>query len=158
MTAHLLCPTLRIVARAEEDAIVPKLRSAGATRTVSPHAIVAGRMAQAVLRPAVLDFIELATRKEYPDLQLEEQHVLPAGPLDGVTVGGSGLRSHAGFLLVAIKRHDGHLSFNPENDALIAAGDTLITLTVTSNSLAPMGWSSRGGRTYGADTLRVGME
>lgn len=49
MTARLLHPTLPIVARAEEEAMVPKLLRAGATRTVSPHAIVAAQMAQAVL-------------------------------------------------------------------------------------------------------------
>lgn len=59
MTARELCPTLPIVARVEEDALVPKLRSAGATQTVSPIAIVAGRVVQAVLQPAVLDFIEV---------------------------------------------------------------------------------------------------
>jgi voltage-gated potassium channel len=50
MTARLLHPTLPIVARAEEEAMVPKLLRAGATRTVSPHAIVAAQIAQAVLK------------------------------------------------------------------------------------------------------------
>ena len=97
MTARLLCPTLPIVARAEEDGTVPKLLIARALRrTVSPHAIAGGRMAQAVLRPAVLDFIEVATSKEHTDLQMEEQLVPPGSPLDGKTVGTSGLRSPAG--------------------------------------------------------------
>ena len=128
MTARLLHPALPIVARAEEEATVPKLLRAGATRTVSPHAIVGGRMAQAVLRPAVLDFIEVATRKGHPDLQMEEQLVCPGSPLDGKTVGTSGLRSRLGLILVAIKRRDGHLAFNPGDDAAVAAGDTLIIL------------------------------
>ena len=75
-------------------------------------------MAQAVLRPAVLD----------ADLQMEEQLVRPGSPLDGKTVGTSGLRSRPGLILVAIKRPDGHLAFNPEDDAPVGAGDTLITL------------------------------
>jgi K+/H+ antiporter YhaU regulatory subunit KhtT len=32
------------------------------------------------------------------------------------------------LILVAIKRRDGRLAFNPEDDAPVAAGDTLITL------------------------------
>jgi voltage-gated potassium channel len=55
MTARELCPTLPIVARAEEDAVAPRLQSAGATRTVCPHAIVAARVAEAVLQFTVLD-------------------------------------------------------------------------------------------------------
>jgi voltage-gated potassium channel len=118
MTARLLCPRLPIVARAEDDATVPKLRRAGATRTASPNAIAGGRMAQAVLCPAVLD----------ADLQMDEQLVPPGSPLDGQTVGSSGLRARPERILVAIKRSDGHLAFNPEDDTPVAAGDTLITL------------------------------
>ena len=128
MTARLLRPALPIVSRAEEETTVPKLLRAGATRTVSPHSIVGGRMAEAVLRPAVLDLIEDATGKRDPDLQMEEQLVSPGSPLDGKTVGASGLRSRLDFILVAIKRRDGHLAFNPADDAPVAAGDTLITL------------------------------
>ena len=128
MTARLLRPGLPIVSRAEEDATVPKLLRAGATRTVSPYVMAGGCIAQAVLRPAVLDFVEDATRKGEADLQLEEQLVRPGSVLDGKTVGTSGLRSWSGLILVAIKHRDGQLAFDPEDDALVVAGDTLITL------------------------------
>ena len=59
---------------------------------------------------------------------MEEQLVPPGSPLDGKTVGTSGLRSRRGRILVAIKRPDGHLAFNPEDDAPVGVGDTLITL------------------------------
>lgn len=58
MTARGLHPTLPIVARAQDEATVPNFLRAGATRTVSPHAIVGERIALAVLRPAVLDILE----------------------------------------------------------------------------------------------------
>lgn len=128
MTARLLCPSLPIVSCAEEESMVQKLERAGATRVVSRHAIAGGLMAQAVLRPALLDFIEEATGKRHPDLRMEEQLVGPGSPLDGKTVGTSGLRSRLGLVLVAIKRPDGQLAFNPDDDAPVAAGDTLITL------------------------------
>jgi voltage-gated potassium channel len=128
MTARLLRPALAIVACVEDDATAPKLLHAGATRTVSPHAIAGGRLAQAVLRPAVLDFIQDATMTGHPDLQMEEQLVRPGSSLDGKTVGTSGLRSRLGLILIAIKRRDGRLAFNPEDDAPVVAGDTLITL------------------------------
>ncbi len=128
MTARLLCPALPIISRAEDEGTVQKLARAGANRIVSPHAIAGGLMAQAVLRPAVLDFIEEATWKGHTDLQMEEQLVGPGSPLDGRTVGTSGLRARSGLILVAIKRRDGQLAFNPADDAPVAAGDTIITL------------------------------
>ena len=128
MTARLLCPLLPIVSCAEDESMVHKLERAGATRVVSRHAIAGGLMAQAVLRPALLDFIEEATGKRHPDLRMEEQLIGPGSPLDGKTVGTSGLRSREGLVLVAIKRPDGSLAFNPDDGAPVAAGDTLITL------------------------------
>jgi K+/H+ antiporter YhaU regulatory subunit KhtT len=62
------------------------------------------------------------------DLQMEEELVRPGSPLDGQTVGSSGLRARRGSILIAIKRLDGRLAFNPEDDAPVAAGDTLIIL------------------------------
>jgi voltage-gated potassium channel len=118
IAAHLLCPELAIVSRAEEAAMVPKLLRAGASRTASPYAIAGGRIAEAVLHPFALD----------AHLELDEQLVRPGGPLDGQTAGTSSLRLERGHMLVAIKRRDGHMIFNPVGDAPIAAGDTLITL------------------------------
>jgi voltage-gated potassium channel len=128
MTARLLRPALPVVSRAREEDTVQKLLRAGATRTVSPHALVGGRMVQAVLRPAVLDLIEDTTGKGNPDLRLEQQLVRPGSPLVGKTIAASGLRSRLGLILVAIRRRDGQLAFNPADDAPVAAGDTLITL------------------------------
>jgi voltage-gated potassium channel len=139
MTAHLLCPALPIVARVVENATVPKLLRAGATRIVSAHALVAGRLAQAVVRPSVLDLVDAATSHVYPDLQMEERLVGPGSPLDGNTLGSSGLRALPGLIVVAIKHPDGHVAFNPGNDAPVAAGDTLITLSVAAHALAPIG-------------------
>jgi voltage-gated potassium channel len=128
MTARALRPDLTIVSRVEDPAALPNLLRAGATRTVSLRAIAGRRMAQAVLRPAALDVIEEVIGRANPDLRMEEQLVRPGSALDGKTVGTSGLRSWRGLILIAIKHRDGHLTFDPNDDAAIRAGDTLITL------------------------------
>jgi voltage-gated potassium channel len=133
MTARALHRPLLIVARAEEEAAAPKLLRAGATRTMSPHAIAGGHIAKAVLRPAVFDFLDDITTEGPPDvrhldLRMDEQVVQPGSALDGKTVGSSGIRSWRGLILIAIRHADGHLQFDPEADARIVAGDTLITL------------------------------
>jgi len=115
-------------ARAEEAASVPKLVRAGANRVVSPHVIGGGRVAQAVLRPAVLDFIEVATRSEHLDLQIEEVPVAAGSGLAGRTIATTGVRADIGLILVAVKQASGHMLFNPPDTAALAAGDTLIVL------------------------------
>jgi voltage-gated potassium channel len=128
MSARALRPELTIVSRVEDAAALPNLLRAGATRTVSPHAIAGRRIAQAVLRPAALDVIEEVIGQADRDLRMEEQLVQPGSALDGKTVGTSGLRSWHALILIAIKHRDGHLTFDPDDDTPIAAGDTLITL------------------------------
>ena len=81
------------------------------------------------MRPAVSELIEGVGDTGHAHLHLEEQLVDPGGPMDGQTVGGSGLRqAGGGLILVAIKHRDGRLAFDPEDDAPVVAGDVLITV------------------------------
>jgi voltage-gated potassium channel len=128
MSARLLNERLFIVARAEAEPAEQKLLRAGANRVVSPYAIGGFRVAQAVLRPTVLDFIELATRTEHLDLQIEEAQVGAGSRLAGATLRASNLRQELGIIIVAIKKGAGHVQYNPTGDAVMEAGDTLIAL------------------------------
>jgi len=84
MSARLLSESLFIVARSEEPETEPKLLRAGANRVVSPYVIGGQRVAMAVLRPNVVDFIELATRSDYLELQIEESRIEEGSALAGV--------------------------------------------------------------------------
>jgi voltage-gated potassium channel len=128
MSARLLNDKIPIIARAEEGATIEKLRRAGATRVVSPYLIGGNRVAEAVLNPAVVDLIEVATKREHLDLQIEEVEVGPQSPLPGRTVAETGLRTEIGLILVAIKRGSGHMEFNPADQARMQSGDTLIVM------------------------------
>jgi voltage-gated potassium channel len=128
MSARLLNDKLFIVARAEGELAEEKLRRAGASRVVTPYAIGGAKVAMAVLRPAVVDFIELATGAEHLDLQIEETLIQPGSKLAGVTLHASGLRQDLGVIVVAIKKEDGRLVANPPHDAVMMPGDTLIAL------------------------------
>jgi len=128
MSARFLNEKLFIVARAEGEAAEKKLLRAGANRVVSPYAIGGQRVAQAVLRPNVMDFLELATRSEHLELQIEETEVRPGSTLAGRTVRDSPVRSELGIIIVAVKKPDGRMVFNPASEFVIEAGDLLITL------------------------------
>jgi voltage-gated potassium channel len=128
MSARLLSPKLFIVSRAEGEPAEQKLLRAGANRVVSPYALSGFKMAQAVLQPNVVDFLELATQTEHLDLQIEETLVDPGSALAGKTLRDSRLRVDLGIIVVAIKKGSGHLLSNPQGDAVMEPGDTLIAI------------------------------
>jgi voltage-gated potassium channel len=128
MSARLLNERLFIVARAEGEGAELKLRRAGASRVVSPYTIGGHRVAQAVLRPNAMDFIELATRVGHLELQIEEVEVRARSPLVGQAIKASPVRSELGIIIVAIKKPGGKMAFNPAPDTALEAGDLLITL------------------------------
>jgi voltage-gated potassium channel len=128
MSARLLNEGVPIVARAEEESTAKKLLRAGATRIVSPYVIGGTRVAHAILRPAVLDFIEVATGREQIELQIEEVSALPGSRLSGETLGSCRVREDFNVIVVAIKRQKGPMTFNPGADERIEAGDTLVML------------------------------
>lgn len=128
MSARLLNDGLFIVARAEGDDAEAKLKRAGANRVVSPTAIGGQRVAQAVLRPAVLDFIELAGRTQHLELQLEEVRLRTGARLVGQALREAKLRDHADVLVVAIKRQDGTMLFNPAPETRFDVDDVLVVL------------------------------
>jgi voltage-gated potassium channel len=128
MSARLLNARLFIVARAEDERAEQKLLRAGADRVVSPYAIGGARMAQAVLRPTVVDFLELATRTEHLALQIEEVQIVAGSRLAGTTLRDSQVRQDLGIMIVAIKKAAGEMLFNPPPDAAMQPGDILITL------------------------------
>ncbi|MGZ8375149.1 MAG: potassium channel family protein [Nitrospira sp.] len=128
LTARGLNKSLYIVARAGDEGSEHKLMRAGANRVSSPYHIGGMQMAQAVIRPAVMDFLELATQSEHLDLQMEELTVEQGSRFDGRTPCDCGLDEDRGLVLIAVKRTSGHLEFNPGSKVLLAEGDKLIVL------------------------------
>ena len=127
LTARGINPGLFILARASDDGADLKLLRAGANKVVSPYVIGATRMAQAVLRPSVVDFIDIATGTESLELQLEEIKVGSNSQLVGKTLINSCIRKDLGIIIVGIKKGN-HMRFNPVPTTEIEPGDILITL------------------------------
>jgi voltage-gated potassium channel len=132
LTARSLNPNLFIVARGEDIGSEKKLLRAGANKVESPYRMGGQKMAQTIMRPTVVTFMELAM-KEGVDWTMEEIAVGPASPLQGVPLSDSGIRQNLNLILVAIKRADGEMLFNPSHETPILAGDTLIALGLRKN-------------------------
>lgn len=128
LSARELNPNLFIVARAGEEGSEQKLLRAGADRVVSPYHIGGLRIAHTILKPAVVDFIEFATKSGNIDLQMEELTVQEGSKLAGFTLDECGIGRDLGIIIVAIKKTTGDMKFNPTFRTSIKAGDTLIAL------------------------------
>jgi voltage-gated potassium channel len=128
LTARVVRPDLFIVARVESDDAEPKLRRAGADRVISPYHIGATHMAQSALRPAVVDFVQLATSSGHLDLSMEQVKIQHGSGLVGQTIVEAGIRQKFGLIVVAIRRGDGTMDFNPSPESVIRAGDELVVL------------------------------
>jgi voltage-gated potassium channel len=128
LTARVLAPGLFIVGRAETEDAERKLRRAGADRVVSPYAIGAQQMAQTALRPAVVDFVKLATQAGSLELAMEQIRVAGTSGLAGQSLIEANLRQRFGVIVVGIQRASGRMEFNPSPDAIMQDGDQLVVL------------------------------
>ncbi len=128
LTAKGIRPDLYVVARSTEAGSERKLKRAGADKVVSPYLIGAQRMAQTVIRPTVADFVELTFLNTHKALQMEELKVGSHTELAGVSLKDSGLRQRLDLIIMAVRKPDGEMVFNPPADTVIQVSDTLIAL------------------------------
>lgn len=135
LTARQLNPGIFIVARAGSKAAKSKLLAAGANRVDSPYEIGAVSMAQRVLRPSVTSFLDLVFAYDRNDIKMEEIPVDPASSLTGVMLKDSGIRQKFNLIIIAIKKPDGGMIFNPSYNTVINSGDTVIAMGKSENLL-----------------------
>lgn len=128
LTARQLNPKLYIVARADSEQHIPRLRLAGADRVMMPHTLGGVRMAQSVLRPTVTSFLEMAIMGEDFDLQMEEVEISPESELVDKDLIESQIRPRFNIIVIAIKKPDGQMTFNPVPQEVLKAGDTMIVV------------------------------
>ncbi len=128
LIAKRLNPDLFVVTRANQNETIKTLYAAGANKVVSPFGIGARRMAHAVIRPTVIHFLELAFADESTDIHMEEFPVKPSSSLVDKTVQESGIRQDYNLIILAMKKADGSMAFNPSANTRIEAGDTLIAV------------------------------
>jgi len=128
LTARGFRSDLKIIARASEEEATCKLLRAGASQVLSPYFFVGSRIAQLLLRPNVLDFIDAAFGTERLDVEIGEVRIDASSPLVGKILGDSAIRQEADVIILGVKPAEGPLVFNPAHERLIRAGDTLIVI------------------------------
>lgn len=116
LTARSLNPDIYIVARASSPETPARLQRAGANRVISPYRSSGRQMALLVLRPRVVDSLEILGRR------LEEVAVEPGSHLVGQTV------AHAcgAAVPLLIHRSGGETITHPGPDVLVEEGDRIL--------------------------------
>jgi voltage-gated potassium channel len=127
LSARVLNPALRIVARATDETSVPKLLRAGADRAISPYAIGGHRLAHLILSPAVVDFFETALRRGHEALAIEDLALPPTSAAMGRTLEALQVRQATGASVLAVLRDSAPIP-NPPPDLTLRAGDRLLAL------------------------------
>ncbi len=128
LSARGLNKDLFIVARANEAGADYKLARAGADKVVSPYHIGGLRIAHTILKPTVVDFLELTAKTGNMEIQIEEVVVEEASSLAGKTIKEADIRAKNWLIIVALKKKNGKILFNPRADARIDAGDKVAVI------------------------------
>ena len=133
LTAKELNPNVFVLSRSEEEQSEHRLLRAGADRVISPYKLGGTRMAMAILRPAMLDFIEITARRQSLELRMTEVPVGDGSVVIGKTLEESEIRQNYGLIIVAVKKDSGKMVFNPAASYIIERDDILITLGEDDN-------------------------
>jgi voltage-gated potassium channel len=128
LSAKVINPKIFIVAMAVEDDTESKLLKAGANRVVKPFETSGTRMAEIILRPGVIEFIDIVARDKSVDLNIEEVYVRERSPLVNKSLADSHIRQELNIMVVSVIKSDGRLIYNPQSPTTIEAGDKLIVL------------------------------
>jgi len=128
LSARALSPNLFIVSRAVEEGTEAKLVRAGANRVVAPFAVGGYVAANAILHPAVLDSLDLTQRTGHLEVQVEEMLLRKGCVVCGRPLIEARLRERFGVLIVALRRANRDVVFNPPDDTVPSENDTLVVM------------------------------
>ena len=133
LTARQINPDLNIIARAGREKSKAKLLAAGANTVESPYDKGAISMAQRIIRPTVTSFLDFAFAHKRKDIQMEEMPVSASSNLVNIMLKDSGIRQNYNLILIAIKKPDGSMLFNPSFETTIQPDDTVIAVGENEN-------------------------
>jgi voltage-gated potassium channel len=126
LSAKTINSNLTVATRASEEHNEDKLRRAGADTVFAPYTLAGRRLADFLLRPHVAEFLDFTVSAVGPKITLEQ---VPVGTSFVTTTLGTLVSSNnINAIVLALRRTDGEMLFNPSADHPVAAGDFLIVL------------------------------
>lgn len=120
-------PGIVIHARGESDGGLRRLRLAGADQAISAYQSGGMRIAASILRPSVVDFLEISLESRGEEVDLEQVRVGAGGEIVGRAIE-SVERDLPRLRIVALKRGTDPIRMVPEPATLVADGDQLVVI------------------------------
>jgi voltage-gated potassium channel len=133
LSAKALNPNISVAARASEEESEEKLRRVGANVVFTPYNITGHRLAMALLRPSVFEFLHLTNKNIGLDVSIEELKVHASSDYVSKSLRQIQIRRDLGVIVLAIRKADGQMLFNPPAEAELAGNDTLIAMGAAEN-------------------------
>jgi len=127
LSAKTLNPKLQLSARIAEESSEVKMRRAGADFVFAPYNSTGHRMAQALLKPHVLQFLDFTTQKGL-EVGIEQVRIAESSAFAGRQLGDIDVRRESGVAILAVRKANGEMLANPPSDLHIEAGDHLIAM------------------------------
>jgi voltage-gated potassium channel len=131
LSAKALNPKLQVSARVTEEQAERKMRLAGADYVFAPYDMTGFRMAQALMKPHVFQFIDFTSKNMGLDVSMEQVRV--GGYMQSRSLGELQLRRELGVIVLAVRKADGRMIFNPDADAKLDDGDYLVVMGEPAN-------------------------
>ncbi len=128
LTAKTLNSRLHLSVRVSEETSEQKMKRAGADFVFSPYNSTGHRMAQALLKPHVQQFLDFTTQNLGLDAGIEQLSVMGSSAFAGQTLADMQVRRDLGVIVLAIRKLSGEMQFNPPGEAKIDGGDHLIVM------------------------------
>lgn len=128
LTSRNLNPGIQIIARADHHTSGRKLRQAGADKVVMPLIVGAQRMSRMITHPFTADLMDLLSQRDFVDVELDEIRIPKEHPLEGTTVRETEAHRLHGLLVVAIKKANAQMVFNPNAEYQFEGGDVLVVM------------------------------
>ncbi len=128
LSAKALKSSLLVSARVASEQSEKKMRLAGADYVFAPYDMTGNRMAQVMLKPHVFQFIDFTTKGIGLNVGIEQVRVPGSSEFATKTLQQLQIRRDMGVIVLAIRKSDGRMLFNPPADAEIEGGDYLIAM------------------------------
>jgi voltage-gated potassium channel len=128
LSAKTLNPKLTVVTRVSEEEAGEKLRRAGADTVLTPYTMAGRQLADSLLRPHVVEFLDFARSNIGSQITMEQVSVASNGELTGGSRGQLSELRKSGVIVLAIRTQSGETIFNPPTEVAISGGDVLIVM------------------------------
>jgi voltage-gated potassium channel len=128
LTARSINPSLFILSKAMDEEAEKKILQVGANKAVSPYKLSGLKIAQGLIRPTLVDFMDLIIRRKELSLYMEEFVVKKESKIVASNLRESDIRKIANVIVVAVKKPGEDIVFNPSPETKIETDDTLLVL------------------------------